>query len=39
MDRVTPPESTDWMDRLTGLLVLLAGTVVGSYAPGVLAYW
>jgi predicted acylesterase/phospholipase RssA len=39
MDRVRPPEFTDWVDAVVGALVLVGGGVFASFMAGVLAYW
>jgi hypothetical protein len=36
MDRVTPPESTDWIDAVVGSLVIVGGTFLAIFAVGVL---
>ena len=39
MDRVRPPEFTDWIDAAMGALVVVGGTVFATFMTGVLLYW
>ena len=39
MDRVKPPEFTDWIDTLMGTLVVIGGSAFAFFMTGVLLYW
>jgi hypothetical protein len=39
MDRVTPPEFTDWIDALVGSFVLVGGSFLTMLLFGIVAYW
>ena len=39
MDKVRPPEFTDWVDAVMGAIVLVAGSFFATFMAGVLLYW
>ena len=38
MDKVRPPEQTDWMDALTGFVVLVSGSMLTLFVASFLAF-
>lgn len=39
MEKVRPPEVLDWLDAVMGTVVVIGGSVLGTFLFGVLAYW
>ena len=39
MDKVGPPEFTDWVDAVVGAIVLVVGSFLATFMAGVLLYW